>query len=86
MLPQMPPEDIEIIFHLNRRGALFVYAHLGPARYNASRAAVMAGYSPKHPRQSWHQVLHSESAKEAIERLHEQYQARELAAFVQFIP
>ncbi len=78
MTPRMQPSDIGIIFHLNERQALFVYYYLGEARYNASRAAVMAGYSPKHPRQSGHQVIHSERVAAAVDWLFEQYQARRL--------
>ncbi len=81
-LPMTPPEDIEIIFGLNSRQARFVYAYLGPAGYCASRAAVMAGYGPKHPRQSGHQAMHSKGVTEAIETLFEQYQARELAVLM----
>ena len=44
---------------LTRRQRAFLAAYLGPSRpcrFNATKSALAAGYSPKHPRQSGHQV------------------------------
>jgi len=62
----MPVDDIRIIYGLTMRQAAFVWFFLGPARYNASKAAVLAGYSAKHPAQSGHQALQSEKVVRAI--------------------
>lgn len=65
----MPEADMRVIFGLNERQAAFVAAYLGPAKYNATRAALMAGYSPKHPRQSGHQVFKSPKVHRATRLL-----------------
>lgn len=57
---------MQIIFGLTGRQAAFVWFYLGPARLNASKAAKLAGYSPRHPNQSGHQVLQSERVREAL--------------------
>ena len=62
----MPVADIRDIGGLTAKQALFVWAYLGPARLNASRAALMAKYSPRNPRQSGHQVLQNEKVREAL--------------------
>ena len=62
----MPPSEMQIIWGLTAKQALFIWAYLGPARLNASRAALMAKYSPRNPRQSGHQVLQNEKVREAL--------------------
>ena len=74
--PNMPAEDIAIIFNLGLRQALFVEAYLGPCRYNATCAALKAGYSPKHPRQSAHQIRKSPKVRHAIDTLFRDYLRR----------
>ena len=61
-----PPNDYE---RLTPRQRAFVEAYLGECRYNATKAALAAGYSPKHPRQSAHQVRRSPRVAAVIKRL-----------------
>ena len=65
----MPEPDMQAIFGLNARQAAFAAAYLGRAKYNGTKAALMAGYSPGHPRQSAHQVLKSPRVRHAIKCL-----------------
>jgi hypothetical protein len=74
--PQMPAEDIAIIFNLGLRQALFVEAYLGPCKYNPTCAALKAGYSSKHPRQSAHQIRKSLKVRYAIDTLFRYYLGR----------
>ena len=37
--------------------------------WNASRAAVLAGYSSRHPRQSGHQAMNSQRVSKAMENM-----------------
>ncbi len=83
MTSRMPPEAIAAIFGLNERQALFVYFYLDEANYNATRAALLAGYSPKHPRQSGHQAMRGKGVRYAVDWLFEQDTARMLAAIAQ---
>ncbi|KPK50524.1 MAG: hypothetical protein AMK72_02110 [Planctomycetes bacterium SM23_25] len=54
---------------LNRRQRAFVEAYWGESRYNATKAAVAAGYSPKHARQGGHQVMKSRRVRAAIDAI-----------------
>jgi len=51
---------------LTRRQRAFLAAYLGPCRFNATKAALAAGYSPKHPRQSGHQVTKAPAVAAAL--------------------
>jgi len=62
----MPVADIMDIWGLTARQAAFVWFFLGPARLNATRAALMAKYSPRNPRQSGYQALHNKRVREAL--------------------
>ena len=65
----MPERDIALIFGLNERQAAFVAAYLGECRYNATRAALRAGYSPRHPRQSGYQAFQSPKVRQTARLL-----------------
>jgi len=74
--PKMPAEDMAIIFNLGLRQALFVEAYLEPCKYNATCAALKAGYSPGHPRQSTHQVRKSPKVRHTMDTLLRYYLGR----------
>ena len=67
--PILPAEDIAAVFGLNLRQGRFVEAYLGQCNYNATRAAIKAGYSTRHPRQSAHQVRKNPKVKRAVDML-----------------
>ncbi len=77
--PRMSAADISAIFRLTMRQAVFVAAYLGerPTVYNATRSALAAGYSPRHARQSGHQVMASPKVRVVIDRLNGLYMARD---------
>jgi phage terminase small subunit len=60
---------------LNYRQAVFVASYLGECRFNATRAALKAGYSPRHPRQSGSQAKGSMKVQNAISTLLNYYVA-----------
>jgi len=68
----MSPSDMQLFYGLTAKQALFVWAYLGPARLNATRAALMAKYSPRNPRQAGYQVLQNERVREALRFLSSQ--------------
>lgn len=62
-------DDCAVLAGLNLRQKAFVLAYLGPAKYYASRAAVMAGYSKNNPQQVGSRVRNCRKVATAIETL-----------------
>lgn len=65
-LARRRPETVVIVGTLSERERRFVEAYMGPAAGNATKAAVLAGYSPRTARQAGHRMSTKVNIREAI--------------------
>lgn len=64
MSAQQQPEQTKA---LTARQQAFVEAYVGPARFNAAKAAIQAGYSERSAKQLGHELLHMPHVAAAID-------------------